>query len=152
MFGLISLHWVQACTWAPHPHPRLSVAAGLGKGVPAIIGQGLQSKCCGVALTSEAAYSDICHLPRPHILILMPVYDGGITGRGTITALQTKHYVRRQTKQAGKQAAGRRHLANGLLAADSSGVEPCRAPAARWEKVGFQTVTNGGKAQPAWLR
>lgn len=82
----------------------------------------------------------------------MPVYDGGITGRGTITALQTKHYVRRQTKQAGKQAAGRRHLANGRLAANSSGVEPCRAPAARWEKAGFQTVTNGEKAQPAWLR
>lgn len=58
----------------------------------------------------------------------------------------------KQSERAGKTAAGRRHLANGLLAANSSGVEPRRAPAARWEKAGFQTVTNRGKAQPAWLR
>lgn len=67
--------------------------------------------------------------------------------------LRCKQSIMSEGKQrGGGQAAGRRHLANGLLAANSSGVEPCRAPAARWEKAGFQTVTNGGKAQPAWLR
>lgn len=30
--------------------------------------------------------------------------------------------------------------------------EPRSAPAARWEKAAFQTVTKGGKAQPASLR
>lgn len=89
--------------------------------------------------------------PCLHTLIHIPVYDGGITGCGTITVLQTKHYVRRKTKQAGKQDASLRHLANGLLAANISGVESW-APAARWEKAGFQTVTNGEKAQPASLR
>lgn len=90
--------------------------------------------------------------PCLHILIHIPVYDGGITGRGTITVLQTKHYVRRQTKQAGKQAASLRHLANGLLAAKHLRCRTESAPAARWEKAGFQTVTNGGKAQLASLR
>lgn len=48
-----------------------------------------------------------------------------------------KQSIMSEGKQSklGKQAASLRHLANGLPAANISGVEPCRAPAARWEKA-----------------
>lgn len=58
-------------------------------------------------------------------------------------------YVRRKTKQAGKQAASLRHLANGLLTANISGVESgaLQQPAGR--RLDFRQLQTGEKAQPA---